>query len=317
MSAHKIRVNKACQNCGTFVEKNYCPNCGQENTDSRQAFHHLFIHFCADLFHYDSSFWRTTKYLSFAPARLSTDYMNGKRKSYVNPFTYYIFVSFISFFILSLSFSDSKELVTLDNIAQPEVQDSTVQLSLSVNDKSMLPFEKIDSIYQNLPNEKETTTFKSSIYKSFVTMLHNLQDRDRSEKAFDFFMHNLPKLLFVYMPIFAFFLWLFHNKRKRHYFDSGIFTLHFFSMVLLAICFCSGLVFVTNHIGLEWFEGWIYFSLMVYITFYFFRGSRLFYLEKNRLWSNIKSGILVVINFFLMLFLVLFYAMFTIYAIYS
>lgn len=40
--------------------------------------------------------------------------------------------------------------------------------------------------------------------------------------------HNLPKALFIYLPLFAFFLWIFHSKKKWWYFDHGIFTLHYF-----------------------------------------------------------------------------------------
>ena len=53
------------------------------------------------------------------------------------------------------------------------------------------------------------------------------------EKFISSFTHNLPKVLFVFMPIFAFFLWLFHNKKRWYYFDHGIFTLHYFSFLLL------------------------------------------------------------------------------------
>jgi hypothetical protein len=37
------------------------------------------------------------------------------------------------------------------------------------------------------------------------------------------------------MPLFAFFLWLFHSKKRWYYFDHGIFTLHYFSFLLLII----------------------------------------------------------------------------------
>ena len=99
MGKHKIRKNKTCQNCGAFVEHHFCPKCGQENSESRQTFYHLFTHFIFDFLHYESSFWRTTKHLFLSPGKLSLEYMNGRRKKYVNPFTFYIFISFIAFFV--------------------------------------------------------------------------------------------------------------------------------------------------------------------------------------------------------------------------
>lgn len=36
--------------------------------------------------------------------------------------------------------------------------------------------------------------------------------------------HNLPKALFIYLPIFTFFRWIFHDKKKWWYFDHGFYA---------------------------------------------------------------------------------------------
>jgi hypothetical protein len=59
----------------------------------------LFSHFFSDFIYYDGKFWKTIRYLLFRSARLSREYLDGKRKSYVNPVQLYIFISFITFFI--------------------------------------------------------------------------------------------------------------------------------------------------------------------------------------------------------------------------
>ena len=66
--------------------------------------------------------------------------------------------------------------------------------------------------------------------------------RNLYETAF----HNLPKALFIYLPVFAFLLWIFHNKKKWWYFDHGVFTLHYFSFLLLAIVIISFLLKLAN-----------------------------------------------------------------------
>ena len=102
MSKEKLRKDKTCLNCKHQVEKRFCPNCGQENTEITKSFHHLFTHFFKDLTHYDSSFWKTIIYLFFKPAALTKEYLSGKRLSFLAPIRLYIFISFITFFLISL-----------------------------------------------------------------------------------------------------------------------------------------------------------------------------------------------------------------------
>ncbi len=143
-----------------------------------------------------------------------------------------------------------------------------------------------------------------------------MDDKHRQEKAMDFFVSNIPKALFIYMPMFAFMLWLFHNKKRFYYFDSGIFTLHFFSVVLFSFTIGSILVCIANWLDWIWLAAltWIFF--ICYITFYFFRGSRIFYNEKRWV-SNIKSFIQVIINFILILLVLIIYGLFTVVKVYG
>ena len=66
------------------------------------------------------------------------------------------------------------------------------------------------------------------------------------EKFTEAFVHTLPKALFIYLPIFAFILCLFHDKKKWWYFDHGIFTLHYFSFLLIYILIATILNFIDN-----------------------------------------------------------------------
>lgn len=308
MGKHKVRHSRACQNCGSFVEKNYCPNCGQENSESRHSFHHLFTHFVSDFLHYDSSFWRTTKTLFMSPGKISAEYMDGKRKSYVNPFSYYIFISFLTFFIpFMLTYPDdgetekkSKVKLEQEMAAKDSIITANREMAESIKDSL-----KITGLERN-----------GSAYNVVKNVVKNLDDDTRQEKALEFFTHNLPKALFVYMPIFAFWMWLFHNRKKRYYFDSGIFTLHFFSVALLSITIC--ILFDWMFAWLKWeaLRTFLWIFLVIYITFYFFRGNRVFYGE-SRFKSNLKAFFLFNINTFFIFVVLLGYAILIAYKIYT
>ena len=113
MSKHPIRQDKNCLNCGQHVEHRFCPNCGQENADTRKTFHHLFVHFFEDLTHYENAFWRTIKNLLFKPAVLTKQYLSGKRLSYLAPVRLYIFISFLVFFVISVFPDGSTDFITV------------------------------------------------------------------------------------------------------------------------------------------------------------------------------------------------------------
>ena len=233
MSRHgKLRENKRCENCGHFVEKRFCPECGQENVETHRSFHYLFMHFVEDYIHYDGRFWQTIKYLLFCPAKLTKEYLAGKRNRYVPPVTLYIFVSFITFVLPPVFLGqpvvfekDSKEKTPTskeifsdnqqkpedkDISAKPEKQEATINIEIGSKKKSN----------DKGVDEVEINGKKISINK---------------EKLLERTEHDFPKAVFLYMPVFAFWLWLFHNKKKWYYFDHGIFTLHFFSFLLLSI----------------------------------------------------------------------------------
>jgi hypothetical protein len=350
MSKSKIRNDKTCLNCRYVVENRFCPNCGQENTDTRKTFHHLFIHFFEDLTHYENAFWRTIKNLLFKPAALTKEYLSGKRLSYLAPVRLYIFISFITFLLIAIfpnanNSSDKtlekKSIITTkskafqntitkndsaktnqtdSNEVQDGVQDfeynSTEQLdSIHVlQDFGYDSLEQLDSIQKHAPESQKLSDFSYWMNKKFQIVKENNTQSEIIEKFISSFTHNLPKVLFVFMPIFALFLWLFHNKKRWYYFDHGIFTLHYFSFLLLLLLLLflinkgltpfseSSLVsfiqIVINFIGIGW---------MIY---YFYPAHHRFYGE-TRIISFIKSSLLFFINFILIIIILSIFAIYT------
>lgn len=118
--------------------------------------------------------------------------------------------------------------------------------------------------------------------------------------------HNLPKALFIYLPLFAFFLWIFHSKKKWWYFDHGVFTLHYFSFLLLNILFVFLIVKLASLTDI-WFINTILYlilsGLLIYIIGYFFIAHRRVY-HTHGLVSIIIGGILFTLNFFAFMILV-------------
>lgn len=311
MSKHTIRENKTCQNCGKFVGDNFCPYCGQENTEVRHSFIYLVKHFVYDLLHYDNSFWSTIKLLLFSPAALSQVYIGGKRKQYVDPIKLYIFVSFLAFFIPGIlpDQSPDKDLninLKLGTLSLPVT--GTDKVTGHATEYTVETVAQLDSLnkIKNIPIRTYYTT-------KFGLKTFEIQDNDKQERIRDFILHNLSKVLFIYMPIFAFWLWLFHNKKKFLYFDSAIFTLHYFSFLLLIITILN---------ILDATLGWLSFSDVIstlvsiavffYSIFYFFRAHRRFY-GGYRFIANLKGAFILSIDIVLILII---FTIFTLLAVF-
>lgn len=87
---------------------------------------------------------------------------------------------------------------------------------------------------------------KPFAHKFFELKEKGVSKGDILKKLFETSFQNLPKALFIYLPVFAFFLWVFHSKKKWWYFDHGVFTLHYFSFLLLNILIFSLLNTINN-----------------------------------------------------------------------
>lgn len=103
MSHYTLRKEKKCLNCGSEVQARYCGKCGQENAEPRETVWHLVTHFFYDFTHFDGKFFTAVRYLLFKPGFLTSEYVKGRRASYLHPIRMYIFTSAF-FFLIYFSF---------------------------------------------------------------------------------------------------------------------------------------------------------------------------------------------------------------------
>jgi len=314
MGHGKIRIDKTCLNCNYVVENKFCPNCGQQNTETRQSFHYLFTHFVEDLTHYDGSFWKTIKALLFKPGRLTKEYLEGKRLKYVPPVKLYIFISFVTFLIPNIlpEYSFVEEPNPKSKTESQEItEDKIASKGISVNNGPELTnLKQLDSIQNSAIKEKKLSGLEYYVYKY---ALKNAGDKKSQEQVKENLKHNIPKVLFLYMPLFAFFVWLFHGKKRWYYFDSGVFTLHYFAFLLLLFTVSTVVdwLFALVYLG-DIISALIGIATVSYAFFYFFRAHSTFFGEKKYI-SRLKGLILFIINVFLISFLSVALLAYTVY----
>lgn len=321
MGSHHLRDDKTCENCGYVVDVAYCSNCGQKNVETRQSFRHLISHFAEDLTHYDAAFWKTIKYLLFRPGRLTLEYLEGKRQTYVPPVKLYIFISFLTFFLPAVMPDGENEFVKIapedKNAAPTEVKKPLYHEREKVWVPDFLTDEggridspigytsikQLDSVEATKPEKLRLSALEYKLAKGTIARYsHNTPEQVR-EKFKEAYAHNIPKGLFLYMPVFGFWLWLLHGKRRWLFFDHGIFTLHYFSFLLLSITtinIVDALLSYANSDIVDTIIALFACAVFIYMFYYFFRAHRKMYRE-TRVVNFVKSMSLFFVNLLSML----------------
>lgn len=91
---------RACLNCGTVLVGQNCHACGQAAHVHKTlgAFFHDLLH---GVFHFEGKIWLTLPLLMWNPGRLTREYIDGRRASYVSPIALFLFCVFLMFAAIS------------------------------------------------------------------------------------------------------------------------------------------------------------------------------------------------------------------------
>jgi hypothetical protein len=80
----------ACPNCGTERHGPYCHDCGQRYLKVRLNAPELWWIFAEHFLDWEEGVWRTFVRMAISPGEVIRQYLGGKRKTYLNPFSYLV-----------------------------------------------------------------------------------------------------------------------------------------------------------------------------------------------------------------------------------
>ncbi|SMD16915.1 DUF3667 domain-containing protein [Pedobacter nyackensis] len=263
---NRLREDNTCLNCGSIIQIRYCSQCGQENIEPHESFGSIVSHFIQDLLHFDGKFFVTIKLLFKKPGFLSEEYSRGRRTDYFHPIRMYLFTSALFFLIFFAFFApkQGEELVV-------DIKKNT--------DTTVVGAEKI------LPNPKnEDWIFKGMSDK--VNQLYS-EDDPRGKQllwsVLDNFFHKLPYLLFISLPLYAFYLkLLYFRKREFYYSDHAVFLIHLYVYTFILLLILMGVTKLLPYIGIGG-TGLVYLTFLIYAIFYAYSAMRHFYKQSRKL----------------------------------
>ncbi|MCC6816851.1 MAG: DUF3667 domain-containing protein [Saprospiraceae bacterium] len=246
----KRRIKKSqCDNCGVHFLKdvNFCYNCGQENHVPNQPIKHLFIEFFESLFHFDTKFFFSFHQLVRKPGLMTYDYNRNKRGRYVPPVRLYVFVSAIFFLIVGffLNRNIDEKMDNSNQVGDEGIQFTIKGVKLTASTElevlKKLNDHQIDSALMANNPGKKVGWIEKRIFKQIIKF-------SNSNKTFikgltNYTIKYTSIILFLLMPLYAFFLWLYFLRYKRNYYEYLIFSIqyHTVSFALLSIMLLLGI----------------------------------------------------------------------------
>jgi hypothetical protein len=333
------RHENDCLNCGTILEGRFCHNCGQENLQIKESFGHMMNHAISDYFHFDHQFFHTLKPLLFKPGFLTNEYMAGRRAQYLHPVKMYIFISVVYFLLLfqsghktvKVAANENKPVATqkvLDTVnkkiaqnpdlsaAQKKALQQQIEKYGATKDAADKGGEKYnsgwltltdDSTYrqyltnqQKLPEEKRDGMFESFFNKKVFSYKERYGSRAKDVFE-DEFKHNIPKMMFLMLPLFALILKVAFRNNKKFYVENLIYSfhLHCFIFIFLAFIMLLQLIIPQGGAIMEWID----FASTLFIVWYIYRSLRVVY-QRSRLRTVTKIIGIAFMYFFVFVFCV-------------
>lgn len=281
------RAEKTCLNCNADLYGRFCHVCGQENVEPRESFWTIVSHFFSDITHFDGKFFKTTGLLISRPGFLPLEYMNGRRARYLHPIRMYLFTSFVFFFIFYAVTGPSTgqkpssrrniDLTLGDVMFRPG--DTLATFSLS--GRAYQTVAEYDSVQKTLPSEKRDGWLSRKMVRSNIERRNTYSGRGdvMTRSVMNNFLHSFPYLLFVSLPISAFFLHLLYiRNRSQLYSGHAIFLvyLYIFGFICLLISFGFDKLNATFHTG--WI-GYLKFALFLYMGVYTLIAFKTYYAQ--------------------------------------
>ncbi len=304
MSHGHERTEKICLNCGAHVTGRFCQDCGQENLEPKESFGHLVVHFFNDVTHFDGKFFTSLKYLLTKPGFLSEEYVKGRRATYLNPIRMYLFVSFLFFLVIfALPKSENDAIQNIPDTDSLTTNTPTLSIHAGrlIEDVHVNSLESYDSLQTALPRNKRDNFINRYITRKAIKVQEQIDSDPEyfGETFVDKVKHSAPKMFYISIPFFAFFLYLLYYKKRNEYYyvAHGIFSIHFYCAFFILLLFADLIKFIDPTVG-----QYVSLAMVVGAFIYLYKGMRRFYKQRRAI-TILKYFSLILLTFLLVAFL--------------
>jgi len=305
-----------CANCGAALSGEYCTACGQRH----EPHVHALAHFAGEAFesitHADSRLWRTLWFLLSRPGFLTREFFEGRRIRYLPPFRLYLVISLLFFLVANLpearsplkahasvdvdfgdtpvaersqSLDEAAKVLESELAATPGAAQAAKAIRQRAAQEKAAAASGATIPKEGLQDENGFTEFCDAFEKPDAAAnpnyakLHEVcakTAKDHGEALLKAIVHNIPRAMFIFLPLLALFMKVLYWRPKRYYVEHLLFLVHNHAFVFLALAILGALELVPvigKHLGL------LKFAIWVYMVWYIFRAMRMYYRQSRGL----------------------------------
>lgn len=289
MTAEPRGAGERCTNCGAIAPGVYCARCGQRVEAPVHTVWGFIREATESLTHADSRLWRTVLTLLAKPGRLTREFLDGRRASYLPPFRLYLVLSLLFFVLASLlGEGDLVELGertkgTEQRTALEDLSKEVESLKASKDPDERAAGEQLGALADLAGDDpaKKPTRCEFDLDAPSLEWLEprlkrgclRLSAEGGTELLGRAFMANVPRMLFLFLPIIAFVMMLMYWMPRRYYVEHLLFFVHNHSFAFLLFML---VMLVTAPLS-EGLGGLLTFAAFVYAVWYLFRSMRVVY----------------------------------------
>ena len=267
-----------CENCDAPLSGRYCAACGQRREPPVHSLWHFMRVAAEDLTHADSRLWRTLAALLLRPGYLTREFLAGHRARYLPPLRLYLVLSVVFFLYASATHNQSSLLqISVPDHGPP----AAAMTPLAGERASPLDPRPGESAQQRAERICDNARYQGPWREFVLSTGHRACVRavvDNGRALREAFLHNVPRAMFVFLPVLAAVMMLMYWRPRRYYVEHLLLFVHnhaFVFLLLLLAAIVSTLLPAT--------AGWINLSVALYIAWYAYRSMRVVYVQSRRL----------------------------------
>jgi hypothetical protein len=255
----------ACLNCGAALSGKYCSECGQPVIDPNPTLRELAHELAEGFLNWDGKLLGTLRMLVTSPGTLTTEYLAGRRVRFISPLRVYLTCSFLYFFVKAV-LPDAPMQINGRPAAVGKGSTSRAS-SVQIGILTVQQDDDAQSVKELDELAKRDKGIAGAWGRHFGAALRDSRKLATAVKA------NVPRMMFVLVPLYAALVALVFRRRRMRYPQHLAFALHVHAFLFLALL----PTLITRVVDIGWVEAAFVLTSFVLIAIHLVLATRRVY----------------------------------------